>query len=169
MFNEAIRNEFTKAKRLANLIEEVGNHLAILFEQDNLEMEHFELSEGQTGWVYAIKLKDNDVDFSGVVEYGTCVERLVLNIYEDVWNHEVPPEPESLEEQVQNLLEDNEKLRAQNSVLSDALAMSQECIGNLTRVRNVQTCQIEILERQIQSLKKLCKDIYDIMDEKRGE
>lgn len=93
MFNEAIRNEFTKAKRLANLIEEVGNHLAILFEQDNLEMEHFELSEGQTGWIYAIKLKDNDVDFSGVVEYGTCVERLVLNIYEDVWNHEILPEP----------------------------------------------------------------------------
>lgn len=92
MFNKCIENEFTKANRLANLIEEVGFHLGILFEQDKTEMIHFDLSEGQTGWIYCIKLKDNDVDFSGVVPYGTCVERLVLNIYEDVWNNEVPPE-----------------------------------------------------------------------------
>lgn len=98
MVNEAIINELTKAKRLASLIEEVGFHLGILFTQDNLEMERFELSEGQTGWIYAINLKDNDVDFSGVVPYGTCVEKMVLNIYEDVWNNEITPESEHIED-----------------------------------------------------------------------
>lgn len=92
MKNKAIINELTKAKRLASLIEEVGFHLGILFNQDSLEMERFELSEGQTGWIYVINLKDNDVDFSGVVPYGTCVERMVLNIYEDIWNNEITPE-----------------------------------------------------------------------------
>lgn len=91
MFNKTIINEATKAKRLASLIDEVGFHLGVLFDQDDLEMELFELSEGQTGWVYVIKLTDNDVDFSGVVPYGTCLERMVLNIYEDVWNNEIPP------------------------------------------------------------------------------
>lgn len=98
VFNEAIRNELTKAKRLASLIEEVGFHLGVLFTQDNLEMERFELSEGQTGWIYVINLKDNDVDFSGVVPYGTCVEKMVLNIYEDVWNNEITPESEHIED-----------------------------------------------------------------------
>lgn len=97
MKNEAIINELTKAKRLASLIEEVGFHLGVLFTQDNLEMERFELSEGQTGWIYAINLKDNDVDFSGVVPYGTCIEKMVLNIYEDVWNNEITPESKHID------------------------------------------------------------------------
>jgi hypothetical protein len=136
MFNEAIRNELTKAKRLANLIEEVGDHLAILFEQDNLEMEHFELSEGQTGWVYAIKLKDNDVDFSGVVDYGTCVERLVLNIYEDVWNNEILPESE-MEEANYTKEQLLEKIEDLNAYIVDLEMANEALLSILSNTENI--------------------------------
>lgn len=88
---ELIRSEENHIKRMTSLIDEIGFHLGVLFAEDKLEVKHFELSEGETGWIYAMLLEDNDAAFSGVVPYGTVLERMVLDIYEDVWNHEIPP------------------------------------------------------------------------------
>lgn len=75
-----------------DVIEEAEAELRTLFKRDGLELINFRLSPGRIGWMYYIKFED-DGDVSGVVPYGTSIEKLVLTVYEDLWERNVFEDP----------------------------------------------------------------------------